>query len=114
MQKSSSQTERSLALEASNGSYGQIPTRLLLAQVKHFYFSNLGTLSQFSGLHCASFFGIAEVVTGLIEMKCYEINEEDISGCGTLAWAAWGGHEGVVKILLGREEMDPNKPDNGG
>jgi len=32
-------------------------------------------------LHCASFFGIAEVVAALIEMGCYDINERDFLGC---------------------------------
>ena len=27
-----------------------------------------------------------------------------------LAWAAGNGHEEVVKILLGRDDIDPNKP----
>jgi len=28
--------------------------------------------------------------------------------------ATSGGHEGVVKILLGQEKVNPNKPDNDG
>ena len=106
---------RSLALELLKEDYGQISTRLLLAQVKHFYYYwNFYTFFPISGLHCASFFGIVEVVAGLIEMECYDINEGDFWGCVPLAWAARNGHEGVVKILLGRGEIDPDKPDNDG
>ena len=105
---------RSLALELLKENYDQISTRSLLAQVKHFYPEDFDTFSPFSGLHCASFFGIVEVVAGLIEMECYDINEGDFSGSGPLAWAARNGHEGVVKILLGREEVNPNRPDNNG
>jgi len=105
---------RSLALKVLKEDYGQISTRLLLAEVNHFYSSDFNTLYRFSGLHCASFFGIVEVVAGLIEMGCYDINEVDFLGCGPLAWAARNGHEEVVKILLGQEGVNPDKPDNGG
>ena len=103
---------RSLALEVLKGDYGQISTRLLLAQVKDFPSWRYNTLSPFSGLHCASFFGIVEVVADLIKMECYDINKGDFSGCGPLTWAARNGHEEVVKILLEQEEVNPDKPDN--
>ena len=47
-------------------------------------------------------------------MGCYDINEEDFPGCTPLAWAAHNGHEEVVKILLVREEADPDGPDSYG
>ena len=103
---------RSLALELLKEDYSQISTRSLLAQVKHFYLPKVDTLSPFSGLHCASFFGIVEIVACLIEMECYDINEVDFSGCGPLVWAARNGHEGALKILLERQEINPDKPDN--
>jgi len=103
---------RLLALELLKGCYNPISTKFLLAQVEHFgvYARHLTTLSPFSGLHCASFFGIVEVVAGLIEMG-YDINEGDFLGGTPLAWAAHNGHEEVVKLLLGREEVDPDKLD---
>ena len=104
---------KSLALKLLEGHYGQTSTGLLLAEVKYLY-PRFDTLPPFSGLHCASFFGIVEVVAGLIEMECYDINEGDSSGGGPLAWAARNGHEGVVKILLGQGEINPDKPDNEG
>ena len=108
-----SDSGRSLALELLKENYRPISTRLLLAQAQGFEPWHFHTLSPFSGLHCASFFGIVEVVTGLIEMGC-DINEVDFSGGGSLAWASRNGHEGVVKLLLGREEVNPDKPDNYG
>ena len=105
---------RSLALELLKEPYGQIPTKLLLAQVRHFYLPNFGSLSPFNGLHCASFFGIVEVVAGLMEMECYDVGEGDFLGYTPLAWAARNGHEEVVEILLRQEEVNPNKPDNEG
>jgi len=65
----------------------------------------------FTGLHCASFFGIVEVVVDLLEMGCYDINKEDFGGYTPLARAVWNGQEDVVKILLGRKEVHPDKPD---
>ena len=53
-------------------------------------------------------------MTSLIEMECYDINERDILGRTPLAWAARNRHEEVVKMLLGREEVDPDVPDNDG
>ena len=110
--KDLSEGARSLGLELLEGHYNQISTRLLLSQVKplNFFIKHLATLSPFSGLHCASFFGIVEIVAGLIEMGCYDINEGDFSGRTPLAWAAHNGHEELVKILLGREEVSPDKP----
>ena len=35
-------------------------------------------------------------------------------GFTPLGWAAGNGHEAVVRILLGRDDVDPNKPDNKG
>ena len=105
---------RLLALELLKDNYGEISTRLLLAQAKNFGVSHYHTVSPFSGLHCASFFGIVEVVAGLIEMECYDINEGDFSGSGSLGWAARNGHEGVAEILLGRGEINPDKEDKYG
>ena len=102
---------RSLALELLKGNYGQISTKLLLAREEDLNLGGFSTCFPFSGLHCASFFGIIEVVTTLIEMRCYDVDSGDFSGRTPLAWAAHNGHEGVVEILIGREEVNPDKPD---
>ena len=105
---------RSVALELLKEHYGQIPTKLLLARVKYLYLGHHDTFYPFSGLHCASFFGIVEVVATLVEMKYYGINEEDFLGRTPLAWAAHNGHEAAVKVLLGWEDIDSDKPDSDG
>jgi len=69
---------------------------------------------EWSGLHCASHFGITEVVATLIGMRGYDLNEGDYWERPTLSLAALQGHEDVVKILLEREEVNPNKPNNHG
>ena len=66
------------------------------------YFLKSENFTLFSGLHCASFFGIVEVVATLIEMKCYNINEGDLLGRTPVAWAADNGYEEAVRILLRR------------
>ena len=104
---------RSLALEVLNEDYGQVSTELLLTQVKHFRLWSFGTCSPFSGLHCASFFGI-EVVAVLIEAGCYDINKEDFSGCTPLSWAARSGHGEAVNFSPVRGELNPDKPDKDG
>jgi len=112
--KELSDSGRSIALELLKENYSQVSTRLLLAQVKDFPLWRFGTLAPFSGLHCASFFGIVEVVAGLIAMRCYSINEADFWGCGPLSWASRNGHQGVVEVLLGREGVNPDMPDKWG
>ena len=32
----------------------------------------------------------------------------------SLAWAAQNGHEGVVRMLLGQDDIEPDKPDSNG
>jgi len=103
---------RSLALDLLKGNYGQTSTEFLLARVGDWRLSRFGVWFPFSGLHCASFFGINEVVAGLTEMGCYDIDGGDFSGYTPLAWATHNAHEDVVKILLGSEEVNPDKPDN--
>ena len=71
-------------------------------------------LPLFNGLHCASIFGIDEIIAGFVEMEGCDINQKDCVGNTALIWATYRGHEGVVKALLGRDDVDPNKPDPGG
>jgi len=104
----------SLAMELLKGHYSGISTNLLLARVQGLYLPDFRPCSPFSGLHCASFFGIMEVVAGLIQIGCYDIDGGDFSGFTPLAWAAHNGHEEVVKTLLGWEEVSPDKPGNRG
>ena len=74
----------------------------------------VGNILEFSGLHCASFLGIIEIVASLLEMEGCDINQMDFGGSTPLHWAVRNGHERVVKMLLGRDDVNPDKPDNGG
>ena len=102
-----------LALELLKEPYSLISTELLLCRgdMDH---EGHDTCPPFSGLHCASFFGIVGLVAALIEVGGSDINGESCFDCTPLSWAAYNGHEEVVKILLGRKEVNPDKADKGG
>jgi len=104
-----------LALELFDDNSNPTPTKILLrAQKIYCHAVDFDKISLFSGLHYASFFGIIEIVAGLAEGKGCNINQMDCGGNTPLVWAAGNGHEGVVEILLGRDDVDPDRPDNVG
>jgi len=105
---------KSLVMELLQDYDGHISAKSLLAEAGYIGHMMEGTGFRFGGLHCASFFGIVEVVATMIEMKNYDINEGDFLGHTPLAWAAKNGHEGVVRILLRQVEINLGKADNGG
>ena len=109
--RDSSGCTKELALKLFNDCNSHISTEILL-RAENVYGVDADKFSGFSGLHCASFFGIIEIVASLVEMEGCGINHMDFSGRTPLNWAAWKGHEGVVKILLERDDINPDKPDN--
>jgi len=104
-----------LALKLFDDYSNHISSKILLrAQRQHFSTVYFDKASLFSGLHCASFFGIVEIVASLLEVGGCETNQDDCLGNTPLVWAAHNGHEGAVKALLGRDDADPDKPGNNG
>jgi len=113
-----------LALELFREYDSHMSSKLLLENVGHHVRWNFGSdfgsdpsidcNTSFNGLHCASFFGIVDLVAALIEMGCYDTNERDTRGSTPLAWAVRNGHEEVVKMLLRRREVCPNINDYSG
>ena len=101
---------KSLALKLFDDYENHISTRILLRR----YHIDFNEPSLFSGLHCASFFGIDEIVAGLVKVGGCDVNKQDCGGNTSLTWAARRGHEGVVKILLGRDDINPDIPNNDG
>ena len=65
----------------------------------------------FPALHCISYFGIAEVANILIKMNRWDVNEIDGAGTTPLIWAARHGNEEVVRLLLRKKQVQPDKPD---
>jgi len=114
---------RSPALELLQEYDGHISGKLLLKQVKYLDSrdcasnpgSGLGSDidSPFSGLDCASFFGIVELVTTILEMR-YHHYQGGRRLSAPLVWAARNGHEGVVDILLSWQVCDSNCRDYSG
>jgi len=108
-----SDRSRSLALQMFQEYDGHISVKLLLRQPKY-KLVDLHEGLPFSGLDCASFFGIVEIVTALIEMGAPGIDEGRFRGYTPLIWAAQNGQEEMVKILLERGHVNPDKPDEKG
>jgi len=68
----------------------------------------------FGGLHCASFFGIVDVMTDFLGTSGCDTNRGGSAGITLLAWAVRGGQDEAVELLLGLEAANLNKPDNKG
>jgi len=105
---------KQLALRLFDCYNNHISAKILFGTEKPHPPSSSHQHSQFSGLHCASFFGIAEIVDGFVEVEGCDISQKDCTGSTPLMWAARNGHEGAVKVLLGRDDVDPNEPTEDG
>jgi len=80
----------SLALEHLSRYEDHISAISLLRQSQAGYDFCGSTL--FSGLHCASFFGIVELATALVSGGVCEINQPDRSDATPISMAARNGH----------------------
>ena len=106
---------KQLALKLFDGYDRHISARILLeAQGMYWYARDFNKPSLFNGLHCASFFGIVEIVACLVEMESCDINQMDSRSITPLHWAARNGNEGVVGMLLERDDVNPDQTDNDG
>jgi len=104
---------KSLALELLNRYERHISSCLLFNEIRNSFYTLL-SYGLFTGLHCASYFGIDEVMATLVEMRGCDINQGDGLGFTPLMWAAWQGSQGGVTILLTRDDIDPDKVCNRG
>ena len=68
-----------------------------------------GPLIGFTGLHCASVFGISEVAAALLGQPNHDLNKRDFLGITPLIWAAICGQEGVAKLLRGAADRRPRQ-----
>ena len=53
-------------------------------------------------------------MAALIEKEGCDINQRDSEGFTPLMWAAHQGNQGAVKLLLGQDDIDPDRPDDNG
>jgi len=99
---------KSLALELFDNYDNHISIKLLLAHVLNpDDFSDIKRFSSFTGLHCASFFGIVEVVAALMETNNCDVDRRDCVGNTPLMWATQNGHDGIVELLQKRGGVAP-------
>ena len=113
--KDLSDCAKQLALKMFNDYDNHISAKILLkAQGSGMYAHDFKLPSRFSSLHCASFFGIVEITAFLVESGRFHINQIDYAGNTPLMWAAWNGHEGAVKVLLGCSGVNPEPLDPDG
>ena len=70
------------------------------------------TQNLFTGVHCASYFGIDEILAALVEAPGCDINQGDCWGDTPLIWAAQQGNQGAVRLLLAQDDINPDMPDN--
>jgi len=104
---------KSLAVELLNRGGNHICASLLVQQIRSSHPCSL-PYHLWPSLHCASYFGIEDVVAELIEREGCNINQSDCMGFTALGWAAQQGNEGVVRLLLARNDINPDKPDQAG
>jgi len=102
-----------LALDLLNHGGNHIYATLLVQHIRSSHSCSL-PYHLWPSLHCASYFGIDDIVTDLIEREGCDINQSDCMGFTALMWAAQEGNEGVVKRLLTRDEAIPAKPNDKG
>jgi len=101
---------KALALELLNQYENHISFNFLFKKMCPVYFPNPGR--RFTGLHCASYFGIDAVVAALIETKSCDINQEDWTSYTPLMWAVYRGNHGAARLLLTCDGVDPDKPES--
>jgi len=75
------------------------------------YFDGVQGPAGFTGLHGVAFLGIAGIAPAVLEMQEWNVNAYDCMGMTVLTWAAARGHEEVVKMFLGREDVNPDQAD---
>ena len=105
---------KQLALRLFDDYSNHISTEILLKTGRLRFYFRFGRHFLFSGLHCASFLGIADIVASLVEVEGCDVNQTDCIRNTPLVWAALNGHEEVVKILLELDDVNPDKPDING
>ena len=95
-----------LALELLDQGGNNISTTILVERIERYHSCSL-PYHLWPSLHCASYFGITEVVAALIERGGCGINHSDCIGFTPLIRAARQGNEGVMRLLLAQDDINP-------
>ena len=110
-------TERvkTLALKLLDGYDKHISSKVLLlhgVSAEEQPFDKEDTPRGFTGLHGAAYFGCVEIMVALLKTNKVDVRETDFCGNVPIAWASRRGHEGVVRALLERSDVNSGTPGN--
>jgi ankyrin repeat protein len=101
-----------MALNLLNNRAGlEASTQVLLVSERRYDGYSQGFPKNLTALHIAANFGSDALVLLLLE-KGADVNAKDSEGQTPLSWAGQNGHEAVVRLLLGRGDVDPDSPDS--
>ena len=104
---------KALALELLDGYDRHISSKVLLlhaVRAEELPLGGDGAPTGFTGLHGAAYFGCLELIVALIETNKGDMQATDFCGNTSLAWASRMGHEGVVRELLERSDVNSGTP----
>ena len=104
---------KALALKLLDGYDKYISSKILLlrgVRVEEQPFDLEDTPRGFTGLHGAAYFGCVEITVALLEANKVDVQATDFHGNRAIAWASKRGHEGVVRVLLERGDVNSDKP----
>ena len=104
---------KSLALQLLNRYDSHICSLLLFERTRTPWLQP-ASHRPFPSLHCASYFGINEVVDTLLEREGCDINQGDCMGLTPLIWASRQGNQETVMLLLTRDDINPRRRDDCG
>ena len=112
--RETTESAKALALKLLDGYEKHISSKILLLRGVRFWsqpFDQEDIPRGFTGLHGAAYFGCEEITIALLETNKWDVQATDFNGSTALAWAAGRGHEGVVKALLQRSDVNPTTAD---
>ena len=112
MKKELSDRGKALALKLFSRYECHASIKLLLENTFDWYrIHSIVGFNKFTGLHCASIFGLVELARDLTKLDGVDANGIDEIGATPLLWAAVRGHKAVVMLLLGLNDVVPDRPD---
>ena len=104
---------KTLALRLLDGYDKHISSKVLLLHgvgVEEQPLDRDDTPRGFTGLHGAAYLGCVEIIVALLEMNKVDVQATDFHGNTAIAWASTRGHEGVVRVLLEKTDVNSGTP----
>ena len=100
---------KTLALKLLDGYDKHISSKVVLLRgerAEEQPFDPEDTPTRFTLVHGAAYFKCLEITVALFEASKGDVQATDFRGNTALAWASTRGHEGVVKVLLERTDVN--------